>query len=599
MKKICDIEVYPNYFLVGIKDYYSKEVITFQVSDWIDEREQFREWFESYDGFLITFNGIHYDEVVINYALKNSTKSVGVWLKEVFKLNERIINDTLEENEKWFKKKWISVDLMLYWSKKLRITKQISLKALGIQLGYPVVQELPYPPGTYLDQESIEKVYEYNTIHDLGISYLLAHSLADKIVLRKELGEMYKLNLWSSSPTSIASKVLLKKYCEKTGENPKEVSKIKYFPKPYLIGDYLPKVNFKTPFFQDLYKEIAKSGREFSKDFLYPVKNRNIKIQMGIGGLHSWQKDEVYTKGDRLLIDIDISSLYPRALSIYKFIREDLLSVLEVYDEITDQRIEYKNSGDISRSDGLKLIINSTTGLADTTSMWLYSPEYILALRVLGQLTLLYVVESLQDQEIISLNTDGVTFYCEEKDLEEIKSRINIIEKELGFNFEYEYFEWIRYKSVNSYIALSSKGKVKKKGSFFKTKPELGDGCNFLAIPKCLELYFVNRIRPEEVMKDPERYGLHIYDFCASKKVSKKFKVYWNSKEQQRINRYYASKKGAYLYRDSYHLLKESPVELLNIYEGQSVQNFNINYSFYLKKINEVINDLTIKPTLF
>ena len=42
----------------------------------------------------------------------------------------------------------------------------------------------------------------------------------------------------------------------------------------------------------------------------------------------------------------------------------------------------------------------------------------------------------------------------------------------------------------------------KLKGQFI-TDPELGSSCDFLVIPKMLEWYFIQNIKPETVIEDP------------------------------------------------------------------------------------------------
>ena len=120
-------------------------------------------------------------------------------------------------------------------------------------------------------------------------------------------------------------------------------------------------------------------------------------------------------------------------------------------------------------------------------------------------------------------------------------SLVKKTEDKFNVQFERDFYKKIIYSNVNSYIAITESGSLKKKGQFV-TKPELGNSVDFLAIPKCLELYFIKDIKPEEVFQDPQKYGLHIYDFCASYKVSKDYQVLWDGKKQQRLNRFYVSK---------------------------------------------------------
>ncbi len=70
----------------------------------------------------------------------------------------------------------------------------------------------------------------------------------------------------------------------------------------------------------------------------------------------------------------------------------------------------------------------------------------------------------------------------------------------------------------------------------------------------------------------------------------------YNGKIQQQLNRFYVSKKGAYLYKQKNtkdtpdNMLKGYAVNIFNNYEEK--EDYEIDYSFYLKKINDVIYDI-------
>ena len=67
---VLDIEVYKNLFFVGCRDYRTKREYTFEMSPRKDQRKELYEWLTNYNGFLVTFNGLHYDEVVLKYFMK-------------------------------------------------------------------------------------------------------------------------------------------------------------------------------------------------------------------------------------------------------------------------------------------------------------------------------------------------------------------------------------------------------------------------------------------------------------------------------------------------------------------------------------------------
>ena len=73
------------------------------------------------------------------------------------------------------------------------------------------------------------------------------------------------------------------------------------------------------------------------------------------------------------------------------------------------------------------------------------------------------------------------------------------------------------------------------------------------------------------------------------------------SSRQQRLNRFYASTKGGYIYkcRDNKrsHLLKESGVMIYNNHNPDIFPN-DINYKFYISNINKIIIEINNKNQL-
>lgn len=177
------------------------------------------------------------------------------------------------------------------------------------------------------------------------------------------------------------------------------------------------------------------------------------------------------------------------------------------------------------------------------------------------------------------------------------------VEQQFNIVFEHEFYKSIHYMSVNDYIAILPDNSTKEKGMFV-TQPDFGDSVNFLVIPKALKAYFLNKVKPEEFIKNhinssPEA----IYDYCMSPKVDRSYTVIYLNQKQQRLNRIYPTKnlQAGYLYkcRDGsyYHMLKDSAVELFNNYKKGP---YNINYNYFISKVNEIINYLEPKQlTLF
>lgn len=147
---------------------------------------------------------------------------------------------------------------------------------------------------------------------------------------------------------------------------------------------------------------------------------------------------------------------------------------------------------------------------------------------------------------------------------------------------------------MNSYLAITESGKIKEKGEFVR-KPELGNSIDFLIIPNLLHDYFVLGLQPEDAIKN----YTDIFLFCASKKVDKSYSVEWAGKIQQRLNRYYVSKKGGFLYKcrngSKNHMLKQGAVQIYNKHESKDINQYDINYSYYISEVRKKIHNLEYK----
>lgn len=614
-----DIEVFPNLFLVAHKDFRTKEIISWEISEERDERKNIYDWYSSYNGHLISFNGVHYDEVVVAYFIKNWNRlknlSISDFCLDIKKFSNLVIDgdnnfDKIKEY-KWFKKSWISIDLFCYWSKMLRVSKKISLKSLAVQLGYKTIQELPYPDNTVLNLKQIQDVRRYNNQHDLGILDLLAERMREDIKLRINIKKEYGLECLSWDAIKIASEALLSDYCRETGKDIDETRKLRFQPSNELVGDILGDFNpkFELDIFKRLYSGIVQCTYDELKEYLAKEVvvihgNTSIRLSYGIGGLHSVNENEIYESSDKMkIITSDVASLYPNLIINYLCVR--FPEVLNRYIQIKSERLIAKKEKQKLKDTFLKLILNGISGLLDNTHSWLYYPEGALRMRVIGQLIMTKVIEVclLNNWQVISANTDGIEVIVPVEEVENYYSALSMVEKQFNLQFEHENYKKIVYTNVNNYICQTEGGKLKKKG-FYKTKEEipLGDAVNELIVSKALQEYFINNVPVEKTITDPNN---HIYDYCCSKKVNRDYEVFHNGTKVQNLNRYYFSNPCPFLFKrkkskggDKYeHMHVGDSVELFNEYKEMPFPEYNINYKHYIRKCNEIIKALEIKKT--
>jgi len=306
---LIDIECYTNYFLLGYRDYKTDERFSFEISPTIDQRSELYKFLNEYDGFWISFNGIHYDNVVLAFGQSNKWWPKENWeevCRRLKSFSDRVIHEDEAPKEKYYKWKFTNIDLYLYWSLGLRLSKKISLKSLGIQLGYPVVQELPFEPSKILEPEDIKELKHYNLEHDLGILKLLTECFEGKgevsignlgtIQLRNQIVQDYGINAWSMDAPKIASEVLLKDYCKIASKQEDAVRKLR-FDRPNIYFKDLFKdlnVKFQLPELIAVYDEWCYSTNTFNKTFLTGTKKHPIRVTCGVGGIHSINTNEIY-----------------------------------------------------------------------------------------------------------------------------------------------------------------------------------------------------------------------------------------------------------------------------------------------------------------
>jgi DNA polymerase len=294
---------------------------------------------------------------------------------------------------------------------------------------------------------------------------------------------------------------------------------------------------------------------------------------------------------------------------------------MNIYKDLTKRRIEAKHKGNMSEAYTLKITILSVWGKTLNENHWLYDPLVGLRLTINGQLYLLMLVEklSLCGFKVISANTDGiVTIVPKDK-----RSLYDICckewEEQTHFNLEFtEYKKYIR-RDINNYITLQKDNKTKEKGVFVKisslqynlldsqNKPK---GVDKPIISEALYNYFINNIPIEYTI----RSGKSIHEYCVAKRTDDKFiNEYHHIVEQnkvidtlQKTLRFYMSTKGGYLYKKDSKDNKlitycnDSLVTILNDNIDKPIEEYNINYTYYIKECNKIINLIETKQlTLF
>ena len=202
--------------------------------------------------------------------------------------------------------------------------------------------------------------------------------------------------------------------------------------------------------------------------------------------------------------------------------------------------------------------------------------------------------------KIKQLNTDGVLYIINKS--VNVGAILKQWEEETKLTLETEEYERFYQYAINDYIAIGkgySKSKdkslIKQKGLFID-KVSLGKGMQPMIIPKALNLYFSDGIPVEDTIRNCK----DLNDFITYQKVDKKFSVEYNNQLISRINRYYVSTNGYYLYkctvdekgkRENYcNLLKASGVKIVNNLDEIKEFPKDIKYNYYIAEARKIIS---------
>jgi hypothetical protein len=503
---------------------------------------------------------------------------------------------------------------MLY-STQLRV----GLKEMQVTMEYPNVQEFVYDWNSPLPESKFDEMIQYN-INDVESTDELLNRCKKDIELRIAIEDEYGVKVLSKDGVNIGMKIIAQKYLEKTGQSWNDIKDLRspmdYIPLKDVI---LPFVKYDSPILQEmletLRQQVVSPGR---KGYEYKFVFDNLRYTVGVGGIHSVNDPEIIIpKDDEVLIDCDVASLYPSMLIQHKFYPKHLgPEFLEVYSKIREERIEAKHNGNKVKDATLKLALNGLSGNLQNEHSFCYSPFAVMQIRINGQLLLLMLAEKLVEIgcRIIQANTDGLFLICKKDKYEQYQSICKEWEKLTRLELEEDRFEAMYQYAINDYIAVKegysktkNKDLIKTKGMFI-TKVLLGKGLSPKIIPEAVISYFVDNIPVEETIKGCK----DIRKFIKAEKTGKQWTVEYNNQIQQRINRFYVSNNGYYLWKykedtgvkEYQNMLKGYGVTLINKFYSDSDINwmcghgetfesiYNINYNYYISQATKIIEQL-------
>lgn len=464
---VFDSEVYRDYYLAAFRDVETGRVQFFEMyEDYPLDLDAIRVLLRTCR--IVTFNGNSYDLPLLTLAL------FGRQCSAIKDGSDEIIKNNLR-GWQFTQKHRIKIPQSIDHIDLIEVAPgQASLKTYGGRLHSPKLQDLPIDPDSPISPEQRVVLREYCG-NDLSLTEGLYKFLLPQITLREQMGAIYEEDLRSKSDAQIAEAVIAKEVGAMLGREVKR-PQVPSGSFRYQRPDF---IQFQTEPLRELAALID------SVDFIVPdsgsvgipkqLADLKIKIgtgvyRLGIGGLHSSEKRAAHVSdADHVLIDRDVTGYYPAIILRCGLEPAHMgRAFTQSFRKIVDRRVSAKRAGDKVTADSLKITVNGSFGKFGSRWSKLYAPNLLIQTTITGQLSLLMLIESLEDSGIpvVSANTDGVVIKCPRAKIEAMDFCVWLWEQQTGFETEASEYTAIYSRDVNNYVALKQGGGTKLKGVF-------------------------------------------------------------------------------------------------------------------------------------
>jgi hypothetical protein len=618
---VMDYETMINLFVAVFVHYKTDEEKVFIIHALRDDTDEFLKFLEKNKKnkeWHISFNGLNFDSQITEIILRTKdfrTMTTEARLNLIYTSAQKIIHskDPWPEYPEW-KLSIAQLDIykMNHWDNP---NKRASLKWIQCITDWHNVQEMPIHHST--------PVYTWEEINQVS-GYCRNDVLSTK---RARIKQKYGLQCYSYSNTKLGSELLLKMYCDLTGNEKREVRGYRTNRTAIPIKDIIfPYVKFQTPELIGFHEMIKQSViTSTKKGFEYTLKYKGYEFFIGAGGIHQCIQPGIYkAEGDDIIEDEDVASLYPSLgcqngmypahlgpefFKVYKH---------EIVDVRLGEKAKPKAERDMAIIEGFKEAANASYGNSNSPFSWLYDPQYTMQTTINGQLSILMLVEDLLTRipgaVLLQTNTDGLTLKYNKKYKQLYHDIGSEWEKKTKLTLEYASYEAMYIWDTNNYIALKNKNEAKCKGrfeweEFVKYKhTHLHKNKSYLIVAKAVYNFFVNNITPEDYLKS----NRNIFDYCAFVRL----KSNWILKQLciekgevmrstlQSTFRYYVSKKGCKVIKanvdDGREIqLEAGPILITDYCNAVKLpwEEYGVDEKFYLDKIYNELDQLVPKKS--
>jgi hypothetical protein len=566
----CDIEICPNLLTIVAKKLGEKEYVKFVMYEGVsDHSKEIMDWLNTRPT-LIGYNFVDFDGQIIEFIWRSGGKFTAESVY-AFVMTLPLNNPALGEFDSPYSEWDLTFDIIDLYRICHYNARKIGLKWLEFTTRWPILKDLPFVHDQPVSKSQIPGILSYNT-NDVNVTEDFYYKCEPMVELRMELRYKYKqpriINMSDSSIGSyIFDHILTKDYKKnrrslKKGTTRTTIRGGEVVKKGIWFDSEVFKGVHQT-FLAATYHDIKENGIAGAAD--QTVLFQDMAFVFGSGGLHACYKaGEYIPRRDETILSIDVKSYYPNLGITNEWYPEHIgKEFCKIYKGVYDDRGKYPKGSGLNYA--YKIALNAVYGKSNSPYSIFYDPLYTLRIVVNGQLLLAMLAEQLSGfGRLLLVNTDGLEILIKKDSLAEVRDVCDQWEMFTDLVLEEDTYRKMVIRDVNNYIAISTKGEAKRKGTFELYEDITAEGGkahkynktpNATIVPKALFEYYRNGVPIEETINNEN----NIFEFCYGIKKQKKFD-YWLltaevggnidiDKRSEKVLRYYISPTGANIFK--------------------------------------------------
>lgn len=543
---IYDIETYPNVFTCCFKRYPDGARWIFEVSDRKDDRgalNMFLHWLAQHQHPMVGFNNVSFDYPILHMTMQCDGEYAPI---DTYDMCLEIIQSSSPWSHRL--RPWEvmipQIDLFLI-NHFDNVARRTGLKQIEFNHRVPNLLDLPFPPGTWLEQEQIDTLIDYNLNGDVEETYALFKECLPAIEFRQVLTQQYGRDFTNHNDTKIGKDFLIQQLeaagvsCYDTDRAPVQTYRDQINPAEIIL-----------PYVQFQHSEFNRILDWFKRQVIVETKGvftdvhctvNGFQFDFGLGGIHgSVEGQTVHSDSEWIVEDWDVASYYPNLAIANRIYPEHLTEKFcDIYQSVYEQRrLHAKGTPENAM---LKLALNGVYGDSNNRYSPFYDPQYTMAITINGQLSLCMLAEWLMmgvpNLQMVQINTDGLTVRYRRGWRDMVHFICQEWEQLTRLTLEHVEYSRMFIRDVNNYLAEGIDGSIKRKGAY-EYEREHHQNQSMLVVPKVTEMVLTCGMCIETTVRSWPDF----YDFM---KRVKKPHLTWNGERQQSTCRYYVSESGA------------------------------------------------------